>query len=452
LEKIYRFAVEFVSKLKKSCPKRKAMSNKKRRNRDKLSSEAIGLGLSKSSDKQTGIIALVDETIEPNQSSKPGWFGYLKSHWWMIAVIAFLSIGVLGAGLKYLDEDAKREISRRADNKGQLNNSEEQSLLSKVNPFLPTPTPAPTPQLSKEYIYAGGKLLAVEDANAIPIAPADLAVWRPSTGQWWVMEGQYSQPVTQNWGTSGDIPVPGDYDGDGKTDFCIFRPSANQWWILKSSDGTYYTREFGATGDLPVPADYDGDGKTDIALFTTSSQLWYISQSSNNSMITPSLGTGNTINTPAPADYDGDGRADIGGWKNDNYTFYYKKSTDQTVPSQSLGILGVPVPGDYDGDGKADISIWSPSNTTWYYWKSSNPSIIVSHTFGIGTDLAVHNDYDGDGKMDMALWRAVKSAPKNNDVGKWIIRQSSKIGQQDEIREELWGTTGDIPVPAYYRR
>jgi hypothetical protein len=60
--------------------------------------------------------------------------------------------------------------------------------------------PTPVPQLSKEYVYAGSRLLAVEDANASAAPPADLAVWRPSTGGWWVLGGQGSQHVVQNWG------------------------------------------------------------------------------------------------------------------------------------------------------------------------------------------------------------------------------------------------------------
>ena len=77
--------------------------------------------------------------------------------------------------------------------------------------FSSSPLPTPTPQLSKEYVYAGSRLLSVVDANAQEAPPADLAVWRPSTGGWWVMGGQWSQQVTQNWGSSGDDPVEGDY-------------------------------------------------------------------------------------------------------------------------------------------------------------------------------------------------------------------------------------------------
>jgi len=48
------------------------------------------------------------------------------------------------------------------------------------------------PQLSREYLYAGSRLLAVEDANANAAPPADLAIWRPTSGEWWVMGSQGS--------------------------------------------------------------------------------------------------------------------------------------------------------------------------------------------------------------------------------------------------------------------
>src|SRR5688500_15009175 len=78
------------------------------------------------------------------------------------------------------------------------------------NPFAPNPTPTPLP-LSREYVHAGSKLLSVIDANAQEAPPADLAIWRPSTGQWWVMGQAGSNQVTEQWGSPGDDPLPGDY-------------------------------------------------------------------------------------------------------------------------------------------------------------------------------------------------------------------------------------------------
>jgi hypothetical protein len=80
------------------------------------------------------------------------------------------------------------------------------------------------------------------------------------------------------------VPVPADYDGDRKADLAVYRPSTGGWYILRSStnDSTYLSSLWGLTGDIPVPGDFDGDGKADIAVYRPSSGGWYILKSSTS--------------------------------------------------------------------------------------------------------------------------------------------------------------------------
>jgi hypothetical protein len=71
------------------------------------------------------------------------------------------------------------------------------------------------------------------------------------------------------WGQAGDVPVPGDYDGNGTTDIAVFR---NGEWYVKGQPP--FPQIWGTSGDIPVPGDYDGDGTADIAVFRNGE--WYI--------------------------------------------------------------------------------------------------------------------------------------------------------------------------------
>ena len=87
------------------------------------------------------------------------------------------------------------------------------------------------------------------------------------------------------FGASTDRIVPVDYTGDGKTDVAFWRPSTGQWFVLRSEDFSFFAFPFGATADVPVPADYDGDGITDFAVYHQAAGTWYIRQSTDGQLV-----------------------------------------------------------------------------------------------------------------------------------------------------------------------
>ncbi len=168
----------------------------------------------------------------------------------------------------------------------------------------------------------------------------DQAVVRRSNGAmiWYVLNSADSSFFAMEFGLSTDFTAPGDYDGDGKFDLAVQRPGATAtsqatFFILETGGGGNTTViNWGLSNDLVVPGDYDGDGKTDIAVVRegstpTDNLLWFVLQSSDFSALIRSFGlTGSDLN--AQNDYDGDGATDMAVWRDSNGTFYLLPSSN----------------------------------------------------------------------------------------------------------------------------
>ena len=75
----------------------------------------------------------------------------------------------------------------------------------------------------------------------------------------------------------GDVPQPADYDGDGKADTAVYRQTTGQWFIFSSTAGQLAPFQFGSPvqDDIPVAGDYDGDGRADVAVYRKSTGEWF---------------------------------------------------------------------------------------------------------------------------------------------------------------------------------
>ncbi len=266
---------------------------------------------------------------------------------------------------------------------------------------------------------------------------SDLAIYRPSTGEWWVRPSSGAPTMLWSWGTAGDVPVAGDYDGDGRPDIAIYRPTEGAWWILRSSTNyaTYTGTTFGLSTDIPVPADYDGDGKTDIAVYRPSNGVWFILQSSTQTV--RAIWWGTATDVPVAGDYDGDGAADPAVYRPSTGEWWVLRSGGGMMSAQ-WGLSGdVPTPGDFDGDGKTDLAVWRPSTGTWFILESgARNGTYLAVNWGLETDVPIVGDYDGDGKADISVYR-----PSTNT---WFILYSrtsyATYGSID------WGMSGDVPL------
>jgi hypothetical protein len=261
---------------------------------------------------------------------------------------------------------------------------------------------------------------------------ADVTVFRPSTGTWYIRNSLTGLNQGLVWGGNGDVPVVGDYDGDGLNDMAVFRPSNGTWYLRSSINGGLTTLVWGGVGDVTVQGDYDGDRKTDVAVFRQSDGTWYIRHSSTGALF--GLVWGGVGDVAAAGDYDADGKTDLAVFRPSNGTWYIRNSSTGTLTQVAWGGAGdIAVPGDYDNDGRTDTAVFRPSDGTWYI-RNSSTGLNEGLLWGGNGDIPTPGDFDGDGKTDMAVFR-----PSN---GTWYLRNST-TGLLNQV---IWGTGGDIPI------
>lgn len=262
-----------------------------------------------------------------------------------------------------------------------------------------------------------------------------MAVYRPSSGQWFIKGGE-----SATWGIAGDLPVPADYDGNGFDDIAVYRPSTGRWYVRN-----YVTLDWGAPGDIPVPADYDADHLVDFAVFRPGTGEWLI-----RGRRAEVFGAAGDI--PVPVDLDGDFRAELVVFRPSTGIWYIHNlytRQNQTVAWGHAGdipLIRRPLPvswriGDVDGDRRADLTVVRPSGPTWFTAHSSVGFQSYSSTpFGDAAATPVAADFDGDGRQDIATFDANSAT--------WTGLTSASAFTQSFT--QVWGAPGDLPVPADY--
>ena len=164
--------------------------------------------------------------------------------------------------------------------------------------------------------------------GAVPPLADRIGVYRPGTEPFFLPcppdppGGPGSAPV----GVAGDVPIVGDWDGDGWRTIGVYRPGTSTF--LLSNDGLTVARtiRFCAAGDLPVVRRVCGkDGCVDaIGVYRPSTQTFHLSDSNTAPAANHVVPFGAPGDVPLIGEWTGDGVDKVGVYRPSTSTFYLK--------------------------------------------------------------------------------------------------------------------------------
>ena len=234
----------------------------------------------------------------------------------------------------------------------------------------------------------------------------------------------------------GDIPLFGDWDGDGKSDIAVWRPGTQSYFYIQLSSNSdpnaFIVVPWGIATDYPVTGDFDGDGKDDFCVTRNinGQKVWFILPSGGGGFRAITFGLEDDIEMSA-GDLNGDGRDDLVVIRFDSagkLSFYGGDAQSGALLfSQQWGSGGIasvffPFVGNYLGDSRADVGVLygacDSSNPncevagTWWIKETGSTNYTVTR-WGIPYDGSTatgdfpdfNSDYDGDGKYDISVLR-----------------------------------------------
>ncbi|MFQ3590923.1 MAG: serine hydrolase domain-containing protein, partial [Chloracidobacterium sp.] len=192
--------------------------------------------------------------------------------------------------------------------------------------------------------------------------PKAVGVYRPVDGNVYLKFENSSGFADLNflYGQAQDLPVAGDWDGDGLQSVGIFRQGQ---FFLKNTNGPGFADisfDFGEPGDIPVAGDWNGDGQDTIGVYR---QGVFLLRNTNDA---------------GPPDY----------------VINYGQPGD------------LPVVGDWDGDLTTTVGCFRPADG-FAYLRNSNTSGFADLSFFYGSagDLPLAGDWTGQGFDSLGIYR-----------------------------------------------
>jgi GH25 family lysozyme M1 (1,4-beta-N-acetylmuramidase) len=183
---------------------------------------------------------------------------------------------------------------------------------------------------------------------------------------------------TVNFGQADDAPIIGDWDGDGYDEIGLFRSSASIFYLVTRNWATL-PYDVGAADkdipfsypeDIPIAGDWDGDGDDDIGgYYPGTFYLYLLNLGSSTATSYRNVPFGLADDIPLIGDWDNDGNDDVAVCRkydlHDNPTHYF--DLDLTGADHEIGPCewgdndDIPITGRWNAGSGDKIGVYRPS-------------------------------------------------------------------------------------------
>ncbi|MDB6025785.1 MAG: hypothetical protein JWM68_2008 [Verrucomicrobiales bacterium] len=257
----------------------------------------------------------------------------------------------------------------------------------------------------------------------------DYTLFRPSTATWYIRDSAGVGTVTSyQFGQTGDIPLIGNWTSQTAAEFALFRPSTATWYVRFLS-GTVTSFPFGASGDIPLIGGWSGRMR-DQALFRPSTGMWYVRFGDTGDVVSFSWGINGDV--PFVANFGGKGMIDQTMFRPSTGTWFVRYGDTGTTTSFGPwgGTGDIPLIGAWSGRMQ-DATVFRPSNGTWYI-RNGSTGTTTSFVFGQNGDVPSVGNIFGNGVIDQIVFRP--------STGTWYVRD----GNTGTVNSFVFGQNGDI--------
>jgi len=196
---------------------------------------------------------------------------------------------------------------------------------------------------------------------------------------------------------------------DRATTVGMFRPTNGFFYLRYSNTPGFADTDFfyGLASDIPVIGDWNGDGVETVGIFRQG-QFFLRNSNTPGFADVPVVVIAGTQpgDLPLAGDWDGDGIATVGLFRQG--VFLLRNSLTSGVPDMVISYGGagdIPIVGDWDGDGRDTIGVFRAGQ---FFLRNTNAPGLpdIAATFGAAGDTPLAGDWDGDGRDTPGVFRA----------------------------------------------